>query len=104
MYFLVSLKETGQKAIIPQKWICNLDIQTLLNYGVKFVAKKLFKVFHSNNFGDEPDFHLDVIGMLDKKRPACYQVNIIRTFGNTFISIVFISMFTHINIIFNRFI
>lgn len=67
MYFLVLLKESNQKAIVPQKWILNLDIETLLNYGVKFIKKKVFKVFISIVFGAEPDFHLDVMNVLDTK-------------------------------------
>lgn len=82
MYFLVLLKETHQKAIVPQKWIMNLDFETLLNYGVKFIKKKVFKVFISNVFGDEPDFHLDVMSILETQRPACYNAHIIKTFGN----------------------
>lgn len=104
MYFLVKLKGTGQKAIIPQKWILNLDVETLLNYGVKFLARKLFKAFISNIFGDEPDFHLDMKIFLDWKRPACYQVYIIRSFGNKLLSNLFIFIFTQSNIIFYRYV
>lgn len=94
MYFLVTLKDTGQKTIVPQKWISSLNVQLLLNYGVKFIAKKLFKAFISNVFGDEPDFHLDVIAILNTKRPACYEVYIKRSFGNKLMSIILIFMFT----------
>lgn len=82
MYFLVSLKETEQKAIVPQKWILNLDFETLLNYGVKFIKKKVFKVFISNVFVAEPDFHLDMNILLDIQRPACYNAYIVKIFGN----------------------
>lgn len=82
MYFLVSIKGTGQKAIVPQKWISNLDIEVLLNYGVRFVAKNKLKAFISNAFGSEPDFHLNTLNFLDLSRPACYNVYIIRSFGN----------------------
>lgn len=78
MYFLVLLKETNQKAIVPQKWISNLNLDTLLNYGVR----KVFKVFISNVFGAEPDFHLDVMCILDTQRPACYNAYIVKAFGN----------------------
>lgn len=82
MYFLIQLKETKEKAIVPQKWILNLDLETLLNYGVKFLVKKIFKVFISNVFGAEPDFNLDVMRILDTRRPACYNAYIVKTFGN----------------------
>lgn len=90
MYFLVALKDTGQKTIVPQKWISSLNVQLLLNYGVKVIAKKLFKAFISNVLGDEPDFHLDVIAILDTKRPACYKVHIKRSFGNELITTLLI--------------
>lgn len=83
MFFLVSLKETQQKVLVPQKWILNLnlEIETLLNLGVKFIKNKVFKIYISNIYGDEPDFHLQIMGILDKKRAACYEAFIIKTFG-----------------------
>lgn len=81
MYFLVSLKETAQKVVIPQKWIFDLNLESLLNSGIKFKRKKVYKVFISNADGEEPDFGLSVLVRLDLKRPACYQAYIIKAFG-----------------------
>lgn len=81
MYFLVSLKESVQKVVVPQKWIKNLDLESILNYGIKCVKKKMYKVYHSNNFDDEPDFHLNVSNLFNKNRPACYEALLINVFG-----------------------
>lgn len=85
MFFLVKLKQSEQKTIIPQKWISNLNWAKLLSYGKRYISCTVFKVFICNNIANEPDFHLDVKAFLDTSRPACYEVYIIRSFGKIFI-------------------
>lgn len=84
MYFLVKMKETAQKAIIPQKWILNLDWEKLLTYGKKYIKRITFSAFICNDISNEPDFGLAIKNVLDTTRPACYKVFVIDTFGKQF--------------------
>lgn len=80
MYFLVSLKQTAQTAVIPQKWIQNLNMESILNSGVQLSKRKLHKVYISNVDSEEPDFQLTVLTRLNLRRPACYQAYIVKAF------------------------
>lgn len=81
MYFIVKLKSSGQKQIIPMKWVQNLQIFRLLKYGVTYEKRHTYKIFVSNEMADEPDFALEVLAQIDKKRNACYQAHICHVFG-----------------------
>lgn len=83
MYFLVKIKETYQKAIIPQKWILNLNWEKLLTYGKRSIKNTEVTVFICNDEGREPDFHLGVKSVLDTSRPSCYKAFVIGIFGRT---------------------
>lgn len=75
---------TGQKRIIPIKWIQNLNSEqfaVLLNHGAHG-HKSVYKVFYSPNICEEPDFCLNVMDICDNDRPACYLAKIHNGFGN----------------------
>lgn len=74
MYFIVKLKFSGVKKIIPSKWIENLHLTRLLKYGVTYERKKTNIVFISpNSMEDEPDFKLEILQQFDEMRKACYH-------------------------------
>lgn len=94
MYFLVSLKQTAQKAVIPQKWIQNLNMESILNSGVQLSKRKLHKVYISNVDSEEPDFQLTVLTRLNLQRPACYEAYIVKAFGKNYYFQLFLQKIT----------
>lgn len=82
MYFLVKLKN-NQKSLVPQKWIKDIDkvLLKIYNYGIRYLKKKLFTVYISVNFHDEPDFDLSVFDELRLDRGGCYEASIVKCFG-----------------------
>lgn len=80
MYFAVKLVSSEQK-IVPLKWIQNLDMAQVWNYGLNSIKKIKFKVFVSENFSAEPNFQLNEQDQYDKKKPACYMAKIACCFG-----------------------
>lgn len=81
MYFAIKLVFSDEKKIVPLKWIQNLDMAQLWNYGIDNMKKNRFKVFISENTSAEPDFQFDVKNNYDKRRPACYIATIVSCFG-----------------------
>lgn len=82
MYFLVSIKQSHEKVILPIKWIKNLNLTKLLNKGLVFIKKHNFKVFISLNcVNEEPDFQLAILEKIDFLRPACYISKVLKCFG-----------------------
>lgn len=83
MFFLISLKRSGQKKIVPIKWVKNVNLPNLLNYGVTFYKKKEHLVFISDNINDEPDFTLAVCDSIGNKQPALCKAFVLKCFGKT---------------------
>lgn len=83
MFFLIQLK-SGQKNIVPIKWIKQLNFCDLLNRGVTFFKKREYSVYISNDINDEPDFTLEVCDSIENKNPALYKGFIKICFGNFF--------------------
>lgn len=69
------------KKIIPSKWVKNLKVADLLNYGVTYHKKKLYTVFYSAHISSDPDFTLDVSSAMNNTRDACYKAYILKAFG-----------------------
>lgn len=83
MYFLVQIKESREKVIVPKKWIHGLNFTELLNYGLTFFKKRNFKVFFSLNSMDiEPDFKSITLDKIDQLRPACYTAKLVKCCGS----------------------
>lgn len=85
MFFVVKL-QNSQKALVPQKWIQNIDecLIMVYNYGVRYLKKKTFTVFISKNFEEEPDFKLNISNELQGDRSGCYKASIMRGIGKIF--------------------
>lgn len=82
MYFLVALNTLDQtKILVPLKWIKNVKLPELLNYGRKFHRKVEYLVFYSINASVEPDFELGQSFAFDETKSGCYIGNILRTFS-----------------------
>lgn len=89
MFFIVKLKNTGEKKIIPSKWIHHLNLYRLLKYGVVYERKHEYKIFISPNGPTiEPDFALDVLDIVDGNRDACYLASIHDVFSELFRMII----------------
>lgn len=83
MYFLVSLNVLSKnKVVVPLKWIKNLKLSKLLNYGTKYHRQEEYQIFFSKNTGIEPDFNLQKSFQFDESRDCCYGGRILKTFGN----------------------
>lgn len=82
MFFLVILKNSKEKVIVPVKWIQNLDTTKLFNYGIVYMKKKVYKIYFSNKMlHDEPDFQTTILDRIDLSQPACYETKIVQCFG-----------------------
>lgn len=81
MYFLVTEVVSREVKIIPSKWIKNLLVVKLLNYGITYEKNKIYTAFYSRFLSIEPDFHLNRIRRFDDTRDACYDVRLLRCFG-----------------------
>lgn len=86
MFFLVSLKVANKTTIVvPWKWIRQVDIIKLLNYGVLYKKKTEVLVYFSKNMQEEPDFNCATLNTFDSHHTACYCASIIRGFGKYYI-------------------
>lgn len=85
MFFLISLKSSGQKKIVPIKWVRNLDLPTLLNDGVITYKRKVHLVYISQDINEEPDFTLDIFDSIQNGQPALYKAFILKCFGKFYI-------------------
>lgn len=83
MFFLISLKVSGQKKIVPIKWVNNINLSDLLNYGVTFYKKKEHLVYISGNINDEPDFTLEVRDSIENHQPALCKAFVLKCFGKS---------------------
>lgn len=92
MYFLVEIQGLQERIRIPLKWIENLKLSKLFNYGVKYHRKTIYKVFICADKSMEPDFQLDIRTELNLQRPACYLAKIIKGFGLYFFLAIFFSL------------
>lgn len=85
MYFVVKLKESAEKIVVPLKWIQDLNMAQLWNYGITALKRKIFKVFVSQNMSEEPDFQLAVRTLpYNGNRTACYMATLIASFCEYF--------------------
>lgn len=80
MFFLISLKSSGQKRIIPMKWVKDLNLPALLNNGVIVYKKKVHLVYISRDINEEPDFTLNIFDSIETG-PALYKASILKCFG-----------------------
>lgn len=82
MFFLVKL-QNSQRALVPQKWIQNIDeyLIKLYNYGIKYFKNKPLTVYISKKFEEEPDFKLNISNQLQVDRSGCYKAYILKSFG-----------------------
>lgn len=87
MFFLISLKVSGQKKIVPMKWVNNLNLPNLLNSGVALYKKKEHLVYISHDINDEPDFTLEIFDSIENEQPALYKAFILKCFGKFFLNI-----------------
>lgn len=71
---------SGQKTIVPMKWVKNINLPNLLNYGVTLYKKKQHLVYVSPDINDEPDFALEIFNFIENK-PALYEAFIVKCFG-----------------------
>lgn len=81
MFFLIKLKETKQKTIIPLKWIKNFDVTMFFNYGMPYHKKKKYIIFFSNDLNDDPDFNAPLKNTLDGFVKGCYEASLIKHFS-----------------------
>lgn len=81
MFFLVEIKQSREKIIIPSKWFHQIDLIKFLNYGPVYYRKHFFIAFHSRNSQDEPNFDRRVLTRFDGSKDACYAVKVIKSFG-----------------------
>lgn len=82
MFFLVQIKQSREILIIPSKWIRNVDLIKFLNYGPSYHKNIYFVAFYSKNSYMEPNFDRRVLPQFDVKKDACYNVKLIKSFGN----------------------
>lgn len=86
MYFVVKLKDSADKKVVPLKWIQHLNMAQLWNYGLTVLKRKIFKVFISHNMSEEPDFQLAVQTFpYNGNRTACYMATVIASFCKYFL-------------------
>lgn len=84
MFFLISLKVSGEKKIVPIKWVNKINLPDLLNYSVTFYRKKNHLVYISDDINDEPDFTLQIFDSIENKQPALYKAVALKCFGEFF--------------------
>lgn len=88
MFFLVKLAKSGQKVVVPMKWVQNLDLAKLLNVGVTYFKKKkknIKVVYISDDIYDEPDFTLNILDSMENQKPALYKAFIVKCFRKYFL-------------------
>lgn len=81
MYFLVEIQGSREKVKVPSKWIKDLKMCAILNYGLKYQKKNIYSVFVCADQSAEPDFHLNILQKLNIDRPACYLAKILKCYG-----------------------
>lgn len=86
MYFLLSLKDSCIKKIVPSKWIKDLEVTKFLNYGLFYQRHKIYTTFYSKNVQEEPDFQLEVRSYFCDNKSGCYEAFIIKSFGKCLIA------------------
>lgn len=87
MFFLVKVVASGQKKIVPIKWVKNVDLAKLLNFGVTYykkLKKNIKLVYISHDINEEPDFTLDISASINNRQPALYKASIIHCFCKFF--------------------
>lgn len=67
--------------IIPSKWIKDLPMLNLLNYGIRYQKNKVRKIFYSRSLFSEPDFGLQTSNEFNPARDGCYDAHILKYFG-----------------------
>lgn len=82
MFFVVVLQSSKEKVIVPAKWIQGFDSTKLFNYGIRYIKRKPYKIYFSQNmWHDEPDFQIAILDRIDFSQPACYRAKIVQQFG-----------------------
>lgn len=83
MFFVVTVKQSREKAIVPKKWIQNLNMTNLLNYGIAYLKKREYKFYFPCNtaIDEEPDFQAPILERIDVSRSACYKARILKCSG-----------------------
>lgn len=84
MYFLVEIRNSKERIKVPLKWIQNLDLSMIFNYGVRYQKNIIYTIFACADKSAEPDFRLTKLNRLDLQRPACYQAKILKCSGILF--------------------
>lgn len=95
MYFVVEIQNSKEKITVPLKWIKNLDLCTIFNYGLTYKKKIIYTVFNCADQSTEPDFSLNISNQLDIRRPACYRAKILKCSGKYFIHSFWILRLLH---------
>lgn len=60
-----------EKFLVPIKWIKGLNMVDLLNDGIIYQKRKIFKIYFSKR-DEEPNFNAPILEALDRTREACY--------------------------------
>lgn len=82
MFFLVKILTSGEKVILPKKWVEGLSLTKFFNNGIAYFKNKEFKVFVSLNPMDgEPEFQSIILAQIDRSRPSCYMAKVLKCFG-----------------------
>lgn len=93
MFMLILLKNQKVKLLVPLKWVKDLKIKELLNYGVTYQKKIKYTVFYSPTISDEPDFSLGLQPVFNKNRIGCYQATILKPFGKSLYNYLLLQFF-----------
>lgn len=79
MFFVVKIKNFGDKLVVPAQWVNNIKLSRALNYGLN--KNKTYLMFYSSNDKKEPDFTLNIQGNIIQE-DFCFFGNILKSYGN----------------------
>lgn len=87
------MKNCNKKILVPSKYIKHLEITNIFNYGLTYQRNKIYTVFFSPNFDNEPNFQAMLQANFNEAIDACYAGSISRYFGKSVEKLVKINSF-----------
>lgn len=70
----------------------------VLNYGIRYQKKKIYKIYYSKNMFDEPDFNLNIATRFNEQQCACYNGTLFKHFGKFKYETIIFRKFLEINL------
>lgn len=85
MFVVVYINCAKKYVVVPDNWIYDVKMESLLNYGVN--SNRNVLIFWSSDFQNTPNFCLDKsLEFPPRNNQTCYLARLIRYFGKLFFS------------------